>query len=101
MCAAGPKIVVQTEGKDGSYTFTASEHFHLPAFNVDVVDTTGAGDVFHGAYLVGLLHGWSVHRAGIFATAVAGIKCTSLGGRRGIPTYDRTIAFLKERGYIL
>ena len=53
----GPELVVQTEGEDGSYTVARDEEFHTPAFNVDVVDTTGAGDVFHGAYIVGLLKG--------------------------------------------
>ncbi|MGD0005337.1 MAG: PfkB family carbohydrate kinase, partial [Anaerolineaceae bacterium] len=51
----GPQIVVQTEGEQGSNTATATEQFHTPAFKVDVVDTTGAGDVFHGAYLFGLV----------------------------------------------
>jgi len=99
MMALGPQIVVQTEGRDGSYTLTAREHFHTPAFDVEVVDTTGAGDVFHGAYLVGLLRGWDLPMVAAFATAVAAIKCTQLGGRKGIPTSDQTIAFLKKRGY--
>ena len=91
-------VVVQTEGADGSYTTTADEHFHTPAFPVKVVDTTGAGDVFHGAYIVGLLHGWAHREAGVFASAVAAIKCTALGGRAGIPTLDQTMQFLRERG---
>ena len=99
MLVLGPKIVVQTEGRDGSYTLSADERFHIPAFDVDVLDTTGAGDVFHGAYLVGLLHGWDLRMVAAFATAVAALKCTRLGGRKGIPTFDQTLAFLKERGY--
>jgi ribokinase len=95
----GPRIVVQTEGEQGSYTVTATERFHTPAFRVDVVDTTGAGDVFHGAYLVALLHNWDLPRAARFASAVAAIKCTQPGGRRGIPTFEQTLAFLQARGY--
>lgn len=94
----GPRIVVQTEGEDGAYTVTANDEFHTPAFKVNVVDTTGAGDVFHGAYLVGLLRGWDLRRTALFATAVAAIKCGALGGRAGIPSYDQAIAFLRERG---
>lgn len=92
-------VVVQTEGADGSYTTTAGgETFHTPAFTVDVVDTTGAGDVFHGAYIVGLYHGWDHRRAAVFASAVAAIKCTAMGGRAGIPTFEQTMAFLQQRG---
>lgn len=94
----GPEIFVQTEGETGSYTFTADEQFHTPAFRVNVVDTTGAGDVFHGAYIVGLLHGWSLEQVAQFSTAVSAIKCTKLGGRSGIPCFDEAISFLKKRG---
>jgi sulfofructose kinase len=93
----GLDVVVQTEGADGSYTVTAEEHFHIPAFSVPVVDTTGAGDVFHGAYLVGLLRGWSLRNVALFSTAVSALKCTKLGGRAGIPTFAETLAFLRER----
>jgi len=98
MLALGPQIVVQTEGRDGCYTLTKEDRFHTPAFEVDVVDTTGAGDVFHGAYLVGLLHGWDLRTVALFATAAAAIKCTSLGGRKGIPSFEETLAFLHQRG---
>lgn len=94
----GPRIVVQTVGAEGSYTATPDERFHTPAFQCDVVDTTGAGDVFHGAYLVGLLHGWDVREIARFATAVSAIKCSKLGGRAGIPTFDEVMAYLRARG---
>ncbi|MBN2392947.1 MAG: carbohydrate kinase family protein [Anaerolineae bacterium] len=96
--ALGPRIFVQTEGADGSYTITAEEQFHTPAFPVDVIDTTGAGDVFHGAYIVGLLHGWSLQQIALFSTAVSALKCMQLGGRAGIPRFDAVMAFLQERG---
>jgi sulfofructose kinase len=94
----GPRIVVQTEGEDGSYTTTADERFHTPAFAVDVHDTTGAGDVFHGAYLVGMLRGWDLRTIATFATGVSALKCTRLGGRKGIPSFEEVACFLHERG---
>lgn len=94
----GPRIVVQTEGEDGSYTTTADERFHTPAFTVDVHDTTGAGDVFHGAYLVGMLRGWDLRTIATFATGVSALKCTRLGGRKGIPSFEEVACFLHERG---
>lgn len=93
----GPRIAVQTEGADGSYTVTADEEFHVPAFDVDVIDTTGAGDVFHGAYLVGLVKGWDLKRIATFSSAVSAIHCTVLGNRRGIPSMEEVEAFLRER----
>ncbi|HOT90913.1 MAG TPA: carbohydrate kinase family protein [Anaerolineae bacterium] len=97
----GPRIFVQTEGMDGSYTITADEQFHTPAFPVQVIDTTGAGDVFHGAYLVGLLHGWNLRQIALFATAVSALKCTRLGGRGGIPDFPAVMTFLRERGVVI
>ena len=94
----GPRIIAQTEGANGAYTVSREGIFHTPAFAVDVVDTTGAGDVFHGAYLVGLLHGWDLHEVTLFASAVSALKCMHLGGRAGIPTYDQTLQFLADRG---
>lgn len=94
----GPRIVVQTEGVDGSYTVTRDEEFHIPAFEIDVIDTCGAGDVFHGAYLVGLVKDWDLKRIATFASAVAGIHSTVLGNRKGIPTMEEVEAFLRERG---
>lgn len=94
----GPRVYVETVGERGSYTVTSGERFHIPAFDVDVVDTTGAGDVFHGAYIVGMLHGWNARQKTLFASAVAAIKCTQLGGRAGIPDLEATLSFLRARG---
>lgn len=92
----GPQIVVQTEGEQGSNTATATEQFHTPAFKVNVVDTTGAGDVFHGAYLFGLVQGWNLARIARFASATAAIKCMHLGGRAGTPRYNEVQEFLNS-----
>ncbi len=93
----GPRVVVQTEGEEGSFTTTAGDHFHTPAFKVNCLDTTGAGDVFHGAYLVGLLKGWPLERIATFASAVSAIKCTRMGGRSGIPCYAEVVDFLQDK----
>jgi ribokinase len=65
---------------------------------VPVVDTTGAGDVFHGAYLFGLLRGWALPAVAEFASATAALKCMTLGGRKGIPTLDTVMTYLREQG---
>lgn len=97
----GPRIVVITRGENGSHTFTHEKEFHTPAFDVDVIDTTGAGDVFHGAYIVGLLKGWDLEKVALFASAVSAIECTYLGGRSGIPDFQQVDEFLKSRGISL
>jgi ribokinase len=93
----GPRVVVQTEGAEGSYTVTREAEFHTPAFQVDVVDTTGAGDTFHGAYLVGLARGWSLERCASFSSAVAALHCTVLGNRKGIPSMDEVEALMASQ----
>lgn len=71
---------------------------HYPAFKVPVVDTTGCGDVFHGAYAAAIAFGETVPRAIHIATAAAGLKATRKGGRAGIPDLAAVEAFLEERG---
>ena len=90
----GPQIVAITAGEAGSWCVTAEVCFHVPAFSVEVVDTTGAGDVYHGAFIYGLLRGWDLKRVAAFANAVAALKCRKMGGRSGIPTLRETEQFL-------
>lgn len=92
----GPAVVVQTVGAEGSYTFTQKECFHTPAMLVEAVDTTGAGDIFHGAYLYGLQQGWEMHAITRFATAASALSCYQVGGRNSIPTLPAIQAFLAE-----
>jgi sulfofructose kinase len=67
---------------------------HLPAFPIEAVDTLGAGDVWHGAFALGLAEGQGERQAVRFASAVAAIKCTRFGGRAGTPTREEVERFL-------
>jgi sugar/nucleoside kinase (ribokinase family) len=72
---------------------------HFPAFTVPVVDTTGCGDVFHGAYAAAIARGESIDRAIAVATAAAGLKATRPGGRTGIPDWPTVERFLAGEGF--
>jgi len=95
MKSFGARVCTITIGERGSVTLSGEEVFHIPTFNVDVFDTTGAGDVFHGGYIYGLLKKWDIKDVIRFASAFAALKCRKLGGREGIPTLEETEALLK------
>lgn len=90
------KAVTITLGDKGSFTWHEGKIFMQKAFRVKTVDTTGAGDVFHGAYAYGVLQGWNMKKTVEFASLVAAMKCRKLGGRTGIPTLQEAMRFLKE-----
>jgi sulfofructose kinase len=101
----GFETVVVTIGEDGcicgsprGFSTSGKEDkiFHSPGFSVKVVDTTGAGDVFHGAFIYGLLKKWDLKRTAQFANACASMKCRKLGGRAGIPNLAGITAFIKN-----
>jgi sugar/nucleoside kinase (ribokinase family) len=94
----GPRCVGLTQGAAGSALMYQGEIVEAPGFPVEVVDTTGAGDVFHGAFLCGLLRGWEARDILQFANAVSALKCTQLGGRTGIPRIEDVWRFLATRG---
>jgi sulfofructose kinase len=97
----GAKVVTVTLGEQGSITWHEEGTIRMPAFPVDVVDTTGAGDVFHGAYACGVLWGWPLRDTLAFASAAAALKCRTIGGRAGIPSVGEVLAFLAEHGVTL
>lgn len=70
---------------------------HMPGFHVDVLDTLGAGDVWHGAFALAIAEGETLRDAMYFASAAAAIKCQGTGGRRSAPDRAQLEAFLKER----
>jgi ribokinase len=89
----GPKTCIITLGGDGAIGLRPDGQIHRePALKVDVVDTTGAGDVYHGAYIYAMLEGWTFERTMRFASVAAGLKCRHLGGRAGIPELSEVLA---------
>ncbi len=98
LASRGPSRVAATLGEDGAIGFEKGRCVHAPGFRVTVVDTNGAGDVFHGACAFGELRGWSLVWTLTFANAVAAMKCRTLGGRRGIPALPDVRKFLELHG---
>lgn len=89
--------IVVTSGIKGSLGFSDETGFiKQAAYKVKTVDTTGAGDTYHGAYMVGLLEDYDLQKRMELASATAAIKCTQPGGRIGIPTLRQVQSFLKK-----
>jgi len=84
-----PGFLCATLGPSGAMAWVNGELLYSEGFNVKTLDTTGAGDVFHGGFIYGLLQNWEVEKTLRFANAVAALKCLDLGGRRGIPTLEK------------
>lgn len=86
-----------TLGKDGLVWRSGEESAAMPAFPVDAVDTTGAGDTFHGAFALGIARGYSIRKLLRFASAAAALCCTKIGARHGIPASHELEAYLSSR----
>jgi sugar/nucleoside kinase (ribokinase family) len=88
--------VVVTLGSRGSMLLDGDRLHHVPAFNVDAVDTTGAGDVFRGAFIYAWLRGDGPEEILRFANAAAALSCTREGALGGVPCLDEIRAILDE-----
>lgn len=88
----GCRIAAVTRGAQGVDWLESGQPGHCPAMPVQVRDTNGAGDVFHGAYAMALGAGLEIARAMSFAATAAALKCTKPGGRDGIPTRAETLS---------
>ena len=110
--ARGPKIVVFTLGDKGSVVVWGEDGYYFaPGYKVKVVDTLGAGDVYHGGFIFAMMQGKRPDECAQFANAVSAIKCTGIGGRAATPnlqmvedfmatgTFDRTIIEEKTKLY--
>jgi len=95
----GPQLVVVTMGAAGCLIVSGEEVRRVPAFDVPVADTTGAGDCFNGAFVTAHLRGWDFERCGRFAAAAAAIAIQSVGSQVGVPTFAEVQAFLASRGH--
>jgi len=77
----GARLAAATLGPEGVLAYDGAQFRYAPAFRVDTVDTTGAGDIFHAGFIYGLLHGWPLQRQLEFACAAAALNCTGIGAR--------------------
>ena len=96
LLALGAKTVIVTLGEKGSICLTPERYFYQPAFKVKAVDTTGCGDVFHGAFIFGLLQKWDLNETIRFASATAALKCREIGGRTAIPVLKEVEELLEN-----
>ena len=92
--AMGPRHAGVTLGARGYLWDDGAGPKHIPGFQVDVVDTTGAGDAFHGAFTLALVEGHETSTCARYACAAAAMKCTRLGSRAGLPKRRELEAFL-------
>ena len=91
------RLAAATLGQDGVLAFDGRRLLHTPAYRVPVVDTTGAGDIFHAGFIYALLEEWPLKRQLEFACAAAALNCTAVGARGGIHSLD-DIATLMATG---
>ena len=84
----GCRLAAATLGEDGVLAWDGRHFHHAPAYRVPVVDTTGAGDIFHAGFIYALLQEWTLQRQLDFACAAAALNCTAVGARGGIQTVE-------------
>jgi len=97
LCALGARLAVVTLGEYGALARFGGRLIESPAFRVDARDTTGAGDVFHAAFVLGLLEGMACEPILRTANAAAAMSCRALGAQGGLPTRSELEAFLREQ----
>jgi sugar/nucleoside kinase (ribokinase family) len=91
------RLTGATLGRLGVLVWNGKHFFLCPGFRVHATDTTGAGDIFHGAFLYGLVRNWGVEETLEFSCAAAALNCTARGARGGIASLDG-IADLRRSG---
>jgi sulfofructose kinase len=92
----GCSVAAVTRGVNGVSWFKSNVTRRQPGYLVEAIDTTGAGDVFHGAYAFAIGARLEADDAMSFAAAAAALKCTRPGGRAGIPTLEDCLAFQRN-----
>jgi sugar/nucleoside kinase (ribokinase family) len=85
-----------TLGAAGAMTWIGNQCVTFPGLKLNAVDTTGAGDIFHGGFIYGLLHNWSIEKIMRFANAAAGLSCQFLGAREGIRPLSEILSQLLD-----
>jgi len=97
----GLELAALTMGKYGCVWRSSSGLHYTPAMQVEAIDTTGAGDVFHGAFIYGQLKGWNARKSIEFASAAAAMNCEILGGRGAVKSEKQVWGRAKKtKGFI-
>lgn len=91
-----PNKLILTLGSQGVKYFDGINIVSIPAIKTKVVDTTGAGDTFLGAFMVAINNGMAISQAIMFANISAGLKTTKLGAQTGMPTLDEVKHYIKK-----
>ncbi|HEX4841136.1 MAG TPA: carbohydrate kinase family protein [bacterium] len=94
--SSGAETVAVKMGEAGAYVDSPAWRHRVPAYVVEVVDTTGAGDAYCGGFLTGILAGWTMDRVASFANAVGAMCVTAVGGTTGVGTRDETLRFMER-----
>jgi sulfofructose kinase len=84
----GCRLAAATLGESGVVAWDGRQMVHASAYRVPVLDTTGAGDIFHAGFIYGLLQDWSLERQLDFGCSAAALNCTGIGARGGIQTVE-------------
>ncbi len=93
----GVKTVGLKMGVDGCLVMSAEgQLLRLPAFQVDVVDATGAGDAFAAGFIAGVWQGWQLEKTARFANAVGALCVTGLGASGGVRSLSETLSFMEN-----
>ncbi len=92
----GMRCAAMTLGAHGALARCGGRFFYSPAFVVNCVDTTGAGDVFHGAFCYGVLAEWPMDKILTFSNALAALNCTALGARGRLAPVEEALEFMKR-----
>jgi sugar/nucleoside kinase (ribokinase family) len=96
--ARGADVVLVSRAAEGATLVTADRHVDVPAFPVDLVDTTGCGDAVCAGFITGLLHGWPIEDASWLAMAAASLVASGLGSDAGIVDLAGTFDVLRQGG---
>ena len=93
----GVETVVVKHGGKGCYISTDERSFTMPGYKIDVVDTTGSGDAFDGAWIKGVQMGWDLERIASYSNAVGALTATGLGAVAPIPRYEEAVKLIKDQ----
>ena len=97
LLSMGAEIVALKMGYQGSTIYTRGREIYIPAFRVEEVDPTGAGDTYDASFVVGLLRGWSLERIGVYANAAGALSVTRFGPMEGCPTLSEVEDLIRRR----